>query len=937
MPENSLKTNIVIGASLGSTFKSTFQSAEKHSKRLGDTLKKAKLGASISGEVVSLRKELTSLQRRQKRVGDSTGQLGREIQRVNRRYQEAKRRAREYGIKVGDAARQHRRFAQTARQAEQALVRLQRRQERRAQRQQLHSRALPLLGAGYAVGRTFSGAMDVEQAQVRLRTVLDSEDVGKSLEESRRHAIEFARRNLTTETEILDIEYALNSAGLGEQLSRAGSEVVAKLATVTKGAPELVGEVVATTMRNLGDRLGGSTEERFSRVGDLLAKTQFKFQIRDFGQLGESMKMAAPELSKYNVALEQGVTLIGALNSAGLQGTMAGTALGASFRRLSKASREFGFELARDEKGQLDFIQTLTNLRETLGGSFDGLDQDVLDKLDRAFEAEGSRAIILLGKQLEQLGAAQEDVAEGSKGIVDESYRHFLESTPGKMKIFSNNVRLIGTTFAGALLPALNQALAPITQLAAWTGGLIESFPVLGIVIGGVTVGLVGLIGVLWLTKYAVSVVGDAWDMGKGAVSGLGDAVKWARARLVAFNATALVTAARTKALAVGGAIKTFGVQLMGLARVAVPMVLGSLKALSLFMLTNPIGLAITGIAVAAVLIYKYWEPIKGFFKGVWEGVKTYTAAFWEWIKSTSSTVWEGIKFLFLNFHPLGILISNWEPIKGFFKGLWTSIKTAFSTAWSGIEEWWQSFSFLEFGKNLMRTLAEGILAAPGAVWKALKSTLGAVGRLLPSSDAREGPLSGLTASGRSILETLGQGVRQVGAAPLRRPLAQALGTAAAGLALTLPITAASPAAPGPATPVSVAPVVKLPSVAVPKLEPPVFPAPAAPGPAAPVSVAPVVKLPSIAAPKLELPAFPAPTAPGPAAPASVEPQDSSAASGQPSPGRNRSVVVNNYNRITIYQQPGEDAQSLADRIIRELEQRQDRSRREELYDEVGD
>ena len=990
MPESTLKTSIVIGASLDSTFKGTFQSAEQHSKRLGDTLKKATLGASISGEVVSLRKELTSLQRRQKRVGDSTGQLGREIQRVKRRYEEAKRGAREYGVKVGDAARQHRRFAQTARQAEQALGRLQRRQERRAQRQQLHSRALPLLGAGYAVGRAFSGAMDVEQAQVRLRTVLDSEDVGKSLEESRRHAIKFARRNLTTETEILDIEYALNSAGLGEQLSRAGSEVVAKLATVTKGAPELVGEVVATTMRNLGDRLEGSTKERFSRVGDLLAKTQFKFQIRDFGQLGESMKMAAPELSKYNVALEQGVTLIGALNSAGLQGTMAGTALGASFRRLSKASREFGFELARDEKGQLDFIQTLRNLREAVGGSFDGLDQDVLDKLDRAFEAEGSRAIILLGKQLEQLGAAQEDVAEGSKGIVNESYRHFLESTPGKMKIFRNNVRLVGTTFAGTLLPALNLVLQPFTRLAAWTGGLIERFPALGIVIGGATVGLVGLIGILWLTKYAVSVVGDAWDMGKGAVSGLGNAVKWARARLVAFNATALVTAARTKALAVGGAIKTFGSSLMGLARVAVPMVLGSLKALSLFMLTNPIGLAITGIAVAAVLIWKYWEPIKGFFKGVWEGVKTYTAAFWEWLKSTASAVWEGIKYLFLNFHPLGILISNWEPVKGFFKGLWTGVKTAFSTAWASIKDWWKSFSFLEFGKNLMRTLADGILAAPGAVWNALKSTLGAVGRLLPSSDAREGPLSRLTASGRSILESLGQGVRQVGAAPLRRPLARALGTAAAGLALSLPVSLATPAltppaiaapkveppsfpapaapgpaapvsvspvvklpsiatpkveppsfpapaAPGPAAPVSVSPVVKLPSIATPKVEPPSFPAPAAPGPAAPVSVSPVVKLPSIATPKVEPPSFPAPAAPGPAAPVSVEAPALSPASGQQALGPNRSVVVNNHYRITISQQPGEDAKALADRIISEIEQRQGRSRREELFDEVGD
>ncbi|TDK65975.1 phage tail tape measure protein [Sapientia aquatica] len=35
----------------------------------------------------------------------------------------------------------------------------------------------------------------------------------------------------------------------------------------------------------------------------------------------------------------------------------------------------------------------------------------------------------------------------------------------------------------------------------------------------------------------------------------------------------------------------------------------------------NPIGLMITGIAAAALLIYKYWEPIKAFFSGVMSGI----------------------------------------------------------------------------------------------------------------------------------------------------------------------------------------------------------------------------------------------------------------------------------------------------------------------------
>lgn len=48
-------------------------------------------------------------------------------------------------------------------------------------------------------------------------------------------------------------------------------------------------------------------------------------------------------------------------------------------------------------------------------------------------------------------------------------------------------------------------------------------------------------------------------------------------------------------------------------------------------MLMNPIGLMITGIALAALLIYQYWEPIKGFFGGLWDGVRSTfaTAAAW--------------------------------------------------------------------------------------------------------------------------------------------------------------------------------------------------------------------------------------------------------------------------------------------------------------------
>lgn len=85
-------------------------------------------------------------------------------------------------------------------------------------------------------------------------------------------------------------------------------------------------------------------------------------------------------------------------------------------------------------------------------------------------------------------------------------------------------------------------------------------------------------------------------------------------------------------------------------------------------MLMNPIGLAITAIAVAALLIVKYWEPIKAFFQGFWKGFTEglaplgpmFSAAFgaiggalegmrpvWDWLVGMFSAAWDWISKLF--------------------------------------------------------------------------------------------------------------------------------------------------------------------------------------------------------------------------------------------------------------------------------------------------
>lgn len=106
-------------------------------------------------------------------------------------------------------------------------------------------------------------------------------------------------------------------------------------------------------------------------------------------------------------------------------------------------------------------------------------------------------------------------------------------------------------------------------------------------------------------------------------------------------------------------------------------------------LMLNPIGLLITGIAIAAYLIYRYWEPISGWFKARWEEIKT---AFSGGIGGVCE------------------LIINWSPLGLFYK------------AFAGVLSWFDidlPKNFTDFGKNIIDGLTKGIKDK----WKSVKDT----------------------------------------------------------------------------------------------------------------------------------------------------------------------------------------------------------------------
>jgi hypothetical protein len=170
-------------------------------------------------------------------------------------------------------------------------------------------------------------------------------------------------------------------------------------------------------------------------------------------------------------------------------------------------------------------------------------------------------------------------------------------------------------------------------------------------------------------------------------------------------------------------------------------------------LLLNPIGATITAIAVAALLIYKYWDPIKAFSLNLWGEVGGHVTTAWDVIKTAVSftpngmivanwepirafmgdlsvdvsghigTAWEAIKAV-LGWTPLGMVVENWEPIRKFFGDLWADITGTFNQAiksitdkidWVG-EKWRATKAFLGFGDTpAAAPSAPGAPGAPGA------------------------------------------------------------------------------------------------------------------------------------------------------------------------------------------------------------------------------
>lgn len=169
-------------------------------------------------------------------------------------------------------------------------------------------------------------------------------------------------------------------------------------------------------------------------------------------------------------------------------------------------------------------------------------------------------------------------------------------------------------------------------------------------------------------------------------------------------------------------------------------------------LLMNPIGLLITGIAVAAYLIYRYWEPIKGFFTRLWTGIENIGTQIWSSITGFFTDRWQDIQTAFDGgLLGIGELILNWSPL-----GLFTQVFSEVMS-WFGID---LPKNFTDFGKNIIDGLTDGIKNKWNAVKNTFKELTDGIKGFFTSETEIHSPSRVFMGYGGYIVEGLQLGIR---------------------------------------------------------------------------------------------------------------------------------------------------------------------------------
>lgn len=191
-------------------------------------------------------------------------------------------------------------------------------------------------------------------------------------------------------------------------------------------------------------------------------------------------------------------------------------------------------------------------------------------------------------------------------------------------------------------------------------------------------------------------------------------------------------------------------------------------RTFSITLLTSPLGWIAVAIGVVALVIYKYWKPIVGFFKGLWQGLVEGLKPLMPLFKQIGTAIEPILKPIKAVFNWFKKLIQPVEDTGGKAEAMGVRVGKAIAGIIVKLTE--LVAKAFECGRKITSMLAEGIMSGLAKVKNCIVKVAQVIRDHLPHSPAKTGPLKDLNKV--KIVETIASTIKPM---PLKNAMTKTL------------------------------------------------------------------------------------------------------------------------------------------------------------------
>lgn len=668
-----------------------------------------KVGAAVGGATAAIRSVLGGTRELKRSVAQLQRQydvLGRSIRQASRSGSADLVRLQQQQAAIGRSVTSlNRRY--TRMQAIQTRLELE-----RGSREKMRSEVMGVIASVGTVVMPIKVAMDFESSMAEVRKVVDF-DTPQQFKQMGDDLLQMTHRIPMAGRELAQIAASGGQLGIARKDIAGFTETVAKMSVAFDMAADQAGDSMAklanvykipiAQIGRLGDAINHLSNSSPAKASDL---------VNTLGRVGGVAK-------QFGLTELQTASLANAFISLGKTPEIAGTAINGMLTKLSTADRQGGkfqrtlknmgisaqelkANIAKNgEQALVDFLKQLNKLPKA----------DQMGALVDLFGLEYADDVAVLAGNIEayekSIRALKETGSDGKPlfaGSMDKEFAARSATTANNVQLLKNQLMHLAISIGSVMLPAVNSLVAGLKPWVDYFIRLSEAHPEL---VKNIYLGIAALVGFKagsLVVRYGLSLLGSLFFGAAGKVLSFTTAVVRLKAafQLLSFGrgVAALrllgLSARQARVILSGfarvGALLSGSLRFIGTAfgwvvnagRMLVgflPMVGKAFMALGRFLLTTPLGIALTLMATAAYMLYARWDDVVGGAKSMWQdlcsvvgavasAVAGFFANMWATVQSLFSSAISAILSLIRSFNPVSAFQAAFATVSGFFSGL---------------------------------------------------------------------------------------------------------------------------------------------------------------------------------------------------------------------------------------------------------------------------